>query len=118
MNKRVIGSKKELLAKQFLEDHRVRIIEMNYRIRIGEIDLIGFDKGVLVFCEVKYRSSLRCGYPEEAVNRAKRSTIIQVASYYLAVHKELSDLSIRFDVVAIEGEKIRWIQNAFGAGGW
>ena len=113
MNKRSLGTQKEDLACAFLEVKGVHILEKNYRNRQGEIDLIGREKDVLVFFEVKYRRGNKNGYPEEAVSIYKQRKICRVADYYRMLHG-ISDFSpLRYDVIAIEGEKIRWIKNAF-----
>ena len=67
MNKRVTGSEKERIAHQFLCKKGVRIVACNFRIRQGEIDLIGYDGRTLVFFEVKYRKNAICGSSSEAV---------------------------------------------------
>lgn len=113
MNKRLIGEKKEKLAAYYLESHGIKILEMNYRNRIGEIDIIARDKNVLVFVEVKYRKTASAGHPEEAVNKNKIKNICKVADYYRMVHRINDSVPCRFDVIAIEGDDIRWHENAF-----
>ena len=112
-NKRKIGREKELIAAGYLQDRGYRILEMNFRCRQGEIDLIARDGRYIVFIEVKYRADRRAGEPEEAVNRGKRRTIIQVAKYYLYLHRLSENTPCRFDVVGIIGEEIRLTKNAF-----
>ncbi len=113
MNKRQLGSSKEELAAGYLAKQGVRVIQKNYRVRQGEIDLIGYDGDVLVFVEVKYRSAEEAGLPEEAVTAAKQRQISKVALFYLNQHKLGTDIPCRYDVVAIGKEGIRWYQNAF-----
>lgn len=113
MNKRKTGTIAESRAAAYLSEKGVRIVEKNFRNRHGEIDLIGHHDGYLVFFEVKYRSSNRNGYPEAAVNYYKQKQICQVATYYRCIHQIELQTPIRYDVVAIEGEQIRWYQNAF-----
>lgn len=86
---------------------------MNFRCKVGEIDIIARDEDYLVFCEVKYRSSDVYGYPAEAVNINKIRKICKVSDYYRLIHKISDDSKIRFDVVSIKGEEISWIKNAF-----
>lgn len=114
MNKRSVGAGKEEVAARFLQEAGVRIREMNFRNRFGEIDIIGSDGRFLVFVEVKYRKTAAKGHPEEAVDIRKARTISKVADYYMVCKKLPSDTMIRFDVVAIEGEEIRWHKDAFG----
>ena len=113
MNKRQLGTKKEELAAAYLTGRGIRIIRKNYRIRQGEIDLIGYDKEVLVFIEVKYRNKKDAGLPEEAVNAAKQRQICKVALFFLNQQKLGTDIPCRYDVVAVDEEEIRWYKNAF-----
>ncbi len=112
MNSRVIGTFYEEAAIAYLQKQNIRIIEHSYKCgRVGEIDLIGEGEGCLIFFECKYRKNHSAGYPAQAVNSTKQRTIRRCAEYYLMNHK--TDLFIRFDVIAIEGEQIDWIKNAF-----
>lgn len=112
-NKRALGSEKERLAAAYLEAHGMRILEHNYRTRHGEIDLIGRHKGYLVFVEVKYRRGDTAGNALDAVDYRKQCQICRTADTYRAVHRISADCGIRYDVLAIQGERITWIPNAF-----
>lgn len=83
MNRRKIGQKHEELAAKYLEEKGYEILERNYRIRTGEIDLIARDDRYLVFVEVKYRKNLQMGDPLEAVDSRKQQQIYRTARYYL-----------------------------------
>ncbi len=111
-NNRQTGNNYEQTAAEFLERNGIRIIEKNFRIRQGEIDLIGYDGAVLVFIEVKYRRDAKAGDPAEAVTLKKQQQICKVAEFYLGKHN-LFNISCRYDVVAICGETLNWYQNAF-----
>lgn len=113
MNKRVVGAAAEQTVAAYLEKQGVQIIERNYRNRSGEIDLIGRHEGYLVFFEIKYRGSVKRGYPQEAVNMGKQRQICKVADYYRCVYKLPLSTAIRFDVVTMLNEEIMWIKNAF-----
>lgn len=113
MNKRKTGSVAELRAATYLSEKGVRIVEKNFRNRHGEIDLIGYHNGYLVFFEVKYRSNRNKGVPEAAVGFGKQKQICDVAAYYRCIRGISWNMPIRYDVIAIEGEEIRWHQNAF-----
>ena len=114
MNARQKGTDKEQLAAEYLERQGVRILEKNFRARQGEIDLIGYHEGYLVFAEVKYRSSHVKGTALDAVDIRKQRQICKVADYYRMLHKVNLNTSIRYDVVAIQGEdEINWVKNAF-----
>ncbi len=113
MNKRAVGSKYELLAVDYMEEQGMRILERNYRCKQGEIDIVGKEAQYLLFVEVKYRKNTSSGYPAEAVTPAKQKRIYQIARHYLYEHHLSEDTPVRFDVVAILGQEIQYIRNAF-----
>ncbi|MCD8038825.1 MAG: YraN family protein [Lachnospiraceae bacterium] len=113
MNTRKTGAEYERAAAEYLQGCGVQILARNYRSRRGEIDLIGKDGEYTAFIEVKYRRDNKKGAPGEAVNFAKQKTICAVADYYRMTHCIGEFAAIRYDVVAIEGEKITWYKNAF-----
>lgn len=114
----VKGRKGEEEACAFLVARGFRVLEKNYMIRGGEIDIIARADDTIVFLEVKRRSSLRKGRPAESVTPAKQQKIVTAAMHYLK-KKGWYDLRVRFDVVEIVkmdgGTEIRLIENAFGA---
>lgn len=114
MNRRKTGMEQEELAVRYLEEKGYQILERNYQIRTGEIDIIAKDQDCLVFVEVKYRQNEKHGNPLEAVDYRKQRKIFQTAQYYLYRHK-LWDVSCRFDVIGITGTQIHHIKNAFEA---
>ena len=111
-NKRAIGSNYEKIAGQYLEQLGYQIVEYNFHSRFGEIDIIAKHQGYLVFVEVKYRENDKSGHPLEAVSVSKQRTISKCAFYYMQKNK-LHDVPVRFDVVAILGEELQVVQNAF-----
>lgn len=113
MNKRKVGADQEALAAGYLQRQGVVILERNFRSRRGEIDLIGRDQEYLVFFEVKYRKNAAQGHPEEAVGFAKQKNICRTADYYRCIRRVPLQTAVRYDVIAIEGEQIRWVKNAF-----
>lgn len=113
MNKRRTGAEWEALAADYLAAQGMRIVERNFRNRQGEIDLIGYHQGFLVFVEVKYRATKEKGYAVEAVDYRKQRQICKVADYYRYIHKLGSQVGVRYDVVAVQGGEMQWIQNAF-----
>ena len=113
MNKRKVGSEKEDEAARFLTKRGLKILELNFHNRFGEIDIIAKDGDFTVFVEVKYRKSAASGHPEEAVSMKKARTISKVADYYRLCRKLPEDAKVRFDVIAIEGDDLRWYKNAF-----
>ena len=121
MNKRQVGAFWEEAVTAYLMRSGVNILERNYRCSRGEIDIIGFHRGCLVFFEVKYRNDDRFGTALEAVGSAKQEKICRCADWYLWKHPAEGDVQIRFDVVAVCRKEIQWIQNAFEyrrAGTW
>ncbi len=113
MNKRETGTRYEALAAEYLEENDVRIIKRNYRDRRGEIDIIGLHQGYLVFFEVKYRKNASSGSASEAVGPHKQRQICRTADRFLFSNEIPLDSPVRFDVVAIDGNEITWIRNAF-----
>jgi len=113
MNKRTIGSQYEDMAKRYLITQGVLLLESNFRVRTGEIDIIGKQGNTLVFFEVKYRKNNRAGSPLEAVSYRKQKQICKTAMYYINKYKVSSHMNIRFDVIGISEKEISWIQNAF-----
>ena len=112
-NKRMEGSRYEQLAARYLEQKGMDVLELNYRCRTGEIDIIARDGGYLVFVEVKYRRNDKMGDPKEAVDRKKQKKISMTASYYLMRECGRMDIPCRFDVAAVLGEQIEVVKNAF-----
>lgn len=106
------GKKQEAIAQNFLKKKGYKILESNFSTKIGEIDIVAKDKNVIVFVEVKYRTTDGFGLPREAVNSYKQNKIKKVATLYLKINK-LEEKDIRFDVIDILGEDITHIQNAF-----
>lgn len=113
MNTREKGAQKEQEVCAYLLAGGVKVVERNFRCRQGEIDLIGYDGSYLVFFEVKYRSGKSKGSAAEAVGFAKQKKICRVADYYRVLHRLAEDTPLRFDVVAVDGERVTWIKNAF-----
>lgn len=115
-----LGSLGERLAVAELERRGYRVIERNFRSRLGEIDLVAEEGEDLVFIEVKTRRGTTHGLPEEAVNSRKARKLQEVAFSYLDGHA-LPECSWRIDVVAVqfslEGklEEIRVYQHAIAA---
>jgi putative endonuclease len=100
MNTKILGERGERLAEEFLKARGYRILERNFRIKLGEIDLIARDRDCICFVEVKTRASF--DVPQEAVSRLKQRKLTQVAFAYLKSRFDRVDVRCRFDVVAIE----------------
>ena len=115
-NKLQFGKRGEELAVVHLRKKGYKIIERNFRTRIGEIDIIAKHKGRIVFVEVKTRRSGRYGDPKFAVTARKQRKISMVALEYLKKHHSMQT-SARFDVVTVQaadmGGAVEIIPNAF-----
>ncbi len=105
------GDEAEAFAADYLHSHKHIIIERNYRIPQGEIDIISKDNNTLVFVEVKYLKSTRQYFPEEQVSPSKQKKLFKAAKSYLQVNKY--DGECRFDVLAIQGGKDKLIFDHF-----
>jgi len=111
-----LGKYGEFLAAERLKDFGYKILENNYKCKLGEIDLIAKDNDVLVFVEVKTRRNMPLGQVKDAVNSRKQRQISKVALYYMqSMH--LTAVKARFDVAAVtlvDGKNdIEVIKNAF-----
>lgn len=95
-----LGKKGEKLAVRYLKKQGYKIIEINYKTKLGEIDIIALDRNTLVFIEVKSRISQKQGLPQEAINKRKQQQIQKVAEFYLK-QKSLKHLNCRFDVISV-----------------
>jgi putative endonuclease len=96
--KRKIGEKGELLAEQFLKAKGFEIVEKNWRSGHKEIDLICRHVDFYIFVEVKSRTNVKHGMPEESVSESKIRSVTEAARVFL-YDKTYKD--IRFDVVSI-----------------
>ncbi len=119
MKRRDTGIRGEKLAGDFLKKKGYRILETNYRCPEGEIDIIARDKDYLVFIEVRTKTSLAFGSPEESITPAKKARMKATARHYLQSYDNLPPLW-RLDVVAVELNRagklsrIELIENAVG----
>lgn len=113
-----LGKHGESLAKTYLIDKNYRVLEINWRYRKAEIDLIAIDTNVLVFVEVKTRQTDIWGAPESAVTQQKERLLAGAASKYMELISH--QWEIRFDIISIifnENEtRIEHFQDAFFPG--
>ena len=112
VNKKALGEKGEEIAAKYLKNCGMEIITMNYRCKIGEIDIIAREGNTYVICEVKYRSSSMSGTPFEAVDYKKQRIISRCALFYITKHK-VTDVPCRFDVIGVTDKEVEVIKNAF-----
>lgn len=100
MSNMATGVLGESLAKDYLVKQGYEIIETNYRCQAGEIDIIALDAGVLCFVEVKTRTSLKFGLPQDIINHLKLSRMARCIEYYTSEKKVKYEL-YRIDIVSI-----------------
>jgi putative endonuclease len=111
------GKRGEELAVAYLKKEGYKIIAENYRTKVGEIDIIGDDKGCISFIEVRSSNSRSFCQPRETIDTRKQTQIAKAALSYIKRYG-LEDQCCRFDVVCIENgdtalPKIKLIKNAF-----
>lgn len=115
-NRQQFGKESEALAARHLKKNGYKILERNYRTKLGEIDIIARDRDTLVFVEVKAKRSDRFGSPKEAVTFKKQQKISRIALLYLNETNQ-NNAKARFDVVAIltseDSTNIEIVKNAF-----
>ena len=99
--RRELGRSGEQMAVKHLTESGYIILETNYTTRFAEIDIIAVIEDCLVFVEVKTRSSLKKGFPREAVHSLKQNKIIQAAQQFLKTRPSAAWHHMRFDVVEI-----------------
>lgn len=104
------GREAEDAAARFLEKQGLRIVDRNYRMRGGEIDLICQDGRTLVFVEVRARSRTDFGGAAASITPAKQRRLILAARHYLGCRPPPP---CRFDCVLLDGQRLEWLQNAF-----
>ena len=119
MQRRNTGILGEKYAKDFLKKRGYRILETNYRCPQGEIDIVARQKDFLVFIEVRTKTSLEFGSPEESITSTKRNHLRTVAYHYQQSHRNLPQ-QWRIDFVAVElnekgkPSRIELFENAVG----
>jgi putative endonuclease len=112
------GAAAEELAAQYLQVRGLKILARNLRCKTGELDLVCLDDGVLAIVEVRQRGSAEFGGALGSVTWSKQRKIIRAAQFFLRREKRWKCLSLRFDVLAIEGlpdgaHRIDWVKDAF-----
>ncbi|HLD01917.1 MAG TPA: YraN family protein [Patescibacteria group bacterium] len=96
----VSGKKGEDIASKYLAKNGYKLLTRNFRTRNGEVDIIALDADVLVFVEVKTRSSEAFGTPFEAITFWKMRALQRAAEFYKHTHPKLPD-AMRIDVVSV-----------------
>lgn len=112
-----IGDKGEAIAEKFLLDNGYAVIVRNYETKGGEVDFIALENDEICFIEVKTRTGIEMGRPEDAVTFSKKRRIARAAKSFI-FEKDLYTRPCRFDVIAIilpdnSEPQIELFQNAF-----
>ncbi|ODV13968.1 MAG: YraN family protein [Rubrivivax sp. SCN 70-15] len=117
---KAVGDEAESRALAWLRARGLTLLERNYRVargphaRGGEVDLILRDRdGTFVFVEVRARAAAGFGGAAASIGAAKRSRLVFAARHYL--QRYAAPPPCRFDVVAIDGERVEWLAAAFDA---
>lgn len=110
------GAQAEQLAAQYLQGQGLKLLQMNYTCRFGEIDLIMLDGETHVFVEVRLRSSTAFGGAAASIDTRKQTKLVRTAQHYLSRLQRLPPC--RFDAILMQSSDthhIAWIRNAFTA---
>jgi len=110
--RRALGISGEDAAAAWYAANGYEVVARNWTCRDGELDLVVRRHRVIVFCEVKTRSTNLFGSPAEAVNHVKRQKLRVLAAKWLD-ESPVRPREIRFDVVSIVGEAVQVIEGAF-----
>ncbi|MCD4670372.1 MAG: YraN family protein [Actinomycetia bacterium] len=106
-NNKKIGTLGEAVAESYLKEKGYQILQKNYSVVTGEIDIIAEKDDTVVFVEVKTRTTQQYGRPEESINNVKVNRIRKVAQYFLKRYDYTQDHDIRFDIVSILADRKR-----------
>ena len=110
-----LGKKGEQLAVNYLQEHNYTVVERNYRFDKAEVDIIAKKKDILAIIEVKTRSTIEFGNPQDFVKPKQIQRLVKAVDEYVTVND--LDVEIRFDIIAIVKEKnnykIEHLKDAF-----
>ncbi len=117
MDRQQRGKDAEDHAWHWLIKQGLKPVTRNYTCKLGEIDLILYDKDTLVFTEVRLRKNKLFGGAANSVDYKKQQKLIRTAQYFLMTHPSFQHVNCRFDVIAFEisSEEMRplWYKDAF-----
>ena len=106
------GAAAEAAAAQMLAARGLRVIERNFRVKGGEIDLVCRDGDTTVFVEVRLRTRQDYGGAAASITATKQARLILAARHWLA---RKGETPCRFDAVLSDGKSLEWIRDAFQA---
>ena len=107
----------ERRAKKWLQHQGLQLVCQNYRCLQGELDLVFVDaesgQKTIIIVEVKFRQKAFFGLAEDQVTVSKQKKIKLATQHFLLAFPCYQNHFVRFDVLAINGDAVRWIQQAF-----
>jgi putative endonuclease len=110
-----LGKLGEELAEDYLKQNGYTILETNWTFQKAEVDIIAQKEDVLAIVEVKTRSSLDFGLPQDFVKPKKISLLVKAVNEYVITND--LEVSVRFDIIAVFKEdgdfKVEHIEDAF-----
>lgn len=115
------GDAYEDAAAQLILAAGLEIVERNFSVKAGEIDIVAIEQEQLVFVEVRARSNRNFAGAAASVNLRKQQRLIKTAQWYLQRRPQWANLPCRFDVIAFEPPQsgaeaqVHWIRSAFTA---
>jgi putative endonuclease len=110
-DRRALGAHGETMTAQWYEQQGYVVLARNWRCAFGELDLVVGRPGVVVFCEVKTRTTATFGGAAAAVSLTKQLRIRRLAAEWLRTAHRRTD--VRFDVAAVDGGVIEVVEGAF-----
>ncbi|NLM00587.1 MAG: YraN family protein [Treponema sp.] len=116
MHNKAVGKEGEKKAVIFLQNTGYEIIETNWQVRTGEIDIIALKNDTLVFVEVKSLPNGNTELLQHVLGKIKQKKIIETAKRFLDFNRKYSNSYIRFDVLVVDMpglEPVHHIENAF-----
>ncbi|MCX7786863.1 MAG: YraN family protein [Spirochaetes bacterium] len=98
------GHKGEQVAAEYVKQKGYTVLEQNYRLKHGEIDLIARDGDTIVFFEIKTWRTYGTDQIHYSIDRVKQGKIFSIAKVYLREHPEYDGNPVRFDVILVQGD--------------
>jgi putative endonuclease len=99
--RRALGAFGEDAVARWYADRGAAILDRNWRVREGEIDLVVMDRATVVIVEVKTRRSTKFGLPVEAITPAKAARLRRLAGLWLHAHRQVRANRIRIDIASV-----------------
>jgi len=98
-----LGKKGEEIAVKYLQEHNYTILDLNWTFQKAEVDIIALKNNTLAVVEVKTRSSIMVGEPQEFINKKKVNLLVKAINEYV-ITKNL-DVNVRFDIITVVKSK-------------